>query len=243
MNCNCVDCYRKKIVKNQVLPYNKDLLEAPLLVVKNKQRLIPIINNNKLIIPNENVIYIFPRTLIYLNLTELDISGNSIKYMPDIQSLKILKCNNCNIKTLPILPNLEILECSNNFISEIPKLMKLTHINCSYNMIARIPDLPEIKHLICSNNPITNISHTTLLSLEAYNCPILTIHKIPTLLKRSSLVIDNRFLWIRKNIQKIERRYVILDWNTIDVIQENMHHKLNISKLSKKWQKIVKFIL
>jgi hypothetical protein len=225
--------YREKC--HDKLPHNNYLISYPLLLRQNKNLICPFINTNKLLINNMGITNISLQTLNYVFLKELDISDNNIRYMPEIISLKILKCNNCNIDKLPdFQPALEILECCNNNITKIPFYKELTSINCSTNLIKNIPFLPKLTHLTCCNNPITSISNSKLVYLKARNCPLIIVHKIPSLIKKSSIMVNNKFKWLYEDKQDIDRKYVVLDWNT-------GLNKINITNFSNYWKKI--FIL
>jgi hypothetical protein len=237
MECYCAECTYKNNIYKQTIPYNKELIKFPIVTVKDGSIYYPNVEHNRLIIPNYRITIILLRTLNYMFLTELDISGNDIKIIPDIFSLKILKCNNCRIKNLPkTLYQLEELECKNNFICKIPYYKYLTKLDCSNNMIDDVSHLSKLTYLTCCNNPIMSIHNKSLTFLKAKNCPILIMHKIPSLIRRSSSLINNKFIWIKENKQDIELSYILVDWNT-------GKHNIKLNKLSDRWQKILKFIL
>jgi hypothetical protein len=222
-NADCIDCIqRKKCLA--IIPIS-DVTHRPFLIYKNKICICPIITSNEYLVPNTDITYIVSRTISYMYLTTLDISHNNIGVLPIVPSLKKLKCANCNLTTLPNVSSsqfLEELDCSDNGIKVIPNYPSIITLHCSKNLISELPPLKNIKHLVCSDNPITDVSLPNLTYLEAYNCPILVSHKIPSLLKRSSYLNNTGLRWVITQNQKIEKNKLIINWNN------------NIGRLSRK---------
>jgi hypothetical protein len=210
MNCSCYKCIKKNKHLYE-LPENKELSKYPLIMKDNNSLFYPEIKDSRLICNNLNIRFIIPRTINYLHLIELNISDNNIKEIPYIQSIKILKCNNCNLQNLPLLPELEYLECSNNKICEIPNYKKLKYLNCSNNYINKI-SFNNLQKLICNNNMLSDINIKSLKYLEAKKCPITTIYKLPLINKRSSLILNNKLSLIYSHGQHIDEQYIVLDW-------------------------------
>jgi uncharacterized protein YaaW (UPF0174 family) len=118
--------------------------------------------------------------LDYSKRTQLDLSDNSIKEIPETlpQNLQILYLSNNSIKEIPeTLPqNLQELYLSNNSIKEIPETLpqNLQVLYLSDNSITEIPEtLPQtLQILALKNNSISEIPETlpqTLQVLSLYN--------------------------------------------------------------------------
>ncbi len=120
------------------------------------------------------------------NLTDLNISYNKFKKLPDfpatighlnysynpltelpadlseLEELYDLSCAGIGLETLPTLPeSLMYLVCSDNELTdvdEIAALPKLYRLNCSNNNLTALPDLPErLDELCCWNNKLTTL--------------------------------------------------------------------------------------
>ena len=152
---------------------NKSSEDFPIAFVQQDKILYPMQHDGRIIISNMRINALFARTIIYLNIRELDISYNNISHLPDILSLEKLNCSSCQLTKLPDLP-------------------KLKELNCSNNKIRQIPEYEYLSHLICNKNPITDICIKTLVYLEAYNCPLLVLHYLPigTYSSSSKVIID-----------------------------------------------------
>lgn len=197
----------------------------------------PAVENDQLIIryiPDDThlVKAIFLRTVAYLNLTTLDISGQPISRIPDIYTIRTLICDNCQLVELPsYMPNLRHLSCVNNLLTSIPNYPLLNYLNCAKNVIERLPSvsgLSSIKHLICSDNPITSIYYPTLSKLEAYGCPLLIIHYIPSTYRRSSTLQDGHFKWKILSDSYLSTEYAVIDWRS-DLMSNSVESELLIS--------------
>lgn len=232
------------------------LLLHPIIICKEGFTTRPETTNNVLALQHQNITSIFLATINYLRLEILDISGNSLKHLPDIFTLKILVCDDCELKDLPsYMPCLEKLSCKNNFLRSIPSYKKLTELDCSSNLITCIEgsysndadktninetnhDISttnnkcmQLKKLTCNNNPIMSINIPTLTYLEAYNCPIKILHRIPGLFKRSSTMDTNNFKWTVISCERLDRSGVIINW-------QNGTKKIN----TKLFDKVSKFL-
>jgi hypothetical protein len=177
----------------------------------------PPVVNGEVHISNRKIRVLFAQTLFYLNITFLNVSSNPITWLPEIPTLVTLICNDCRLTELPVcLPSLTTLQCKNNFISVLPKLPLVTFVDCSDNCITRLlaANIPRLQRLICNNNPLTSINIQTLTSLEAYDCPLTVIHKIPSLSRRSSVVIDGSLKQLIANKEKINTDLVVINWRT-----------------------------
>jgi hypothetical protein len=202
--CNCRDC--RNIVDNVVTNNS--------LVVKTDNLIYyPDTTSTECNLSNKSIIYLGINTISFMHLTSLDVSYNNINFIPDIHTIKKLKCIDCNLRELPSMPILEELDCSDNLLTCIPNYTKLIKLTCSHNLIESFPNL-SIKKLICNNNPITSVNISTLTYLEAYGCPILAICKIPGLTKRSSILENGNFTWIIDRTEKLDKTNVVIDWNT-----------------------------
>jgi len=227
MNCNCFNCNNKN--KNlYYMPDNKDLIKYPLIMKDTEKLFYPEVNDSRLICVGLNISLIIPRTLNYMHLVELNISNNNIEEIPYIQSIKILNCNNCNIKNLPYLPNLEYLECKNNKLINMPNYRNIKYLDCSNNYIYNIK-IDKLQKLICNNNLISDINIPTLTYLEAKKCPINTVYKLPLINKRSSLMLNNKLLFITSHGQHIDNKYIIIDWYN-KKINANINNFNNFTK-------------
>jgi Leucine-rich repeat (LRR) protein len=192
--------------------------KSQILINKNHKREIPLVINDSLYIPNQYIISVWPLTLAFLSLKVLDISNNLVTWLPDLYTLVTLKCTNCKLLELPsYLPLLEELDCSNNFIKIIPAYPKLKKLNCSKNLVENghlvSSNFPLLEDLHCSDNPINDICITTLKNLVAYDCPILVLHKLPLLIKRSSKIVNNHFVWISQSNARVDYQKILIDWN------------------------------
>lgn len=197
------------------LPYDfTEDCQSPIIVMKCGIFETPEIVNNSLLIPHQHIRYVILKTVSFLQLQSLDISYNLITWLPDIFTLKVLKVSNCKLIELPsYLPHLEELECQNNLICEIPYYPNLIKLDCSANLIEHINDNQKMRILNISDNPVTSINIASLISLIAYDCPILVLHKNHLLCKRSSRIEDGKFKWISTMNAKIDYQKIIIDWN------------------------------
>ncbi len=182
-------------------------------VISGKLTIIPTISE-KLDLSDKNVSSIWIRTLCDLYIKELNIARNPIRIVPDIFSLEILNCNQCQIREMPTyMPDLKILNCSDNYIR-------------------KLPIYPSLAHLNCSGNPIIDLSQYIKrpnIEIIANNCPILT--KPYVLGTRSGILIKGKFRWVKKCF--IETKYVILDWEA---------KKCNFLFSGNFWPKVAKFL-
>lgn len=211
--CDCVECK----LKNKIYVYQlHDTFDKPFQIIQNGQILEPLIKNQILNIPSSNITLLLNKYLLFQGLKELDISNNPLRWISGITSLIKLNCSNCLLNELPNcyeLPNLLYLNCSNNKIKNIhfPKLKKLECNNCL------VDDLQcgKLEYLSCSGNPITSINIPTLQYLEAYNCPLIIIHYIPGLYKRSSVIDYSKSKNVVHLINKkeyIDLSYQLINW-------------------------------
>jgi hypothetical protein len=192
--------------------------KSQILINKINKFEIPSVINDSLYMPNQYIISVWPRALVFLSLKVLDISNNLITWLPDLYTLVTLKCANCKIIKLPsYLPLLEELDCSNNFIKLIPGYPKLKKLNCSKNLVENdhlvSPNFPLLEDLDCSDNLINDVCIYTLKNLVAYDCPILVLHKLPLLIKRSSKIVNSRFVWISQSNARVDYQKILIDWN------------------------------
>jgi len=160
---------------------NPDLFNHCLIVLRKSPEYLDTFDDS-LDVSESDIRAIWLRTLNYLHITSLNISKNSLPFLPDIFTLRKLNCSNCHLKDLPsFMPVLEYLDCSNNRISSIP-------------------NYPNLKTLVCNVNPITCITNCNLTSFSAKNCPIAVVIANPKQHRRSGVVINGEFKWLTPNI-------------------------------------------
>ena len=220
-NCdfNCSVCNYNEHIRNNKITYmleNKDLLDKPFFALQNKILIEPKQYNGKLNLSNKSITALFNKTIIYQNIRELNISNNNIKQIPYIHTLEILNCSDCNIRELhdsTILPNITELYCNNNLLTIIPHYINLKKLECSSNLIKHIPAFKKLTYLICNDNPITDINIQSLTYLEAYGCPILVLYKIPSLHKRTSVIINGEMKILITKQEKLNTNNILINWN------------------------------
>lgn len=117
----------------------------------------------------------------FSNLIYLDCSNTDITYIPFLNKLRCLLCQNCsNITIASHFANLEKLFCSNcRLIKKIPNLINLTYLDCSGTEITELPYLPNLVYLSCSNTKIAEIPFYEKLSLLC--CSNTRVTSIPLL--------------------------------------------------------------
>jgi len=209
-----------------------DFCNNQLYVIKNGSIECPAITNNALYVPSQQINYVLFRTISFLNIQILDISDNKITWLPDLFSLRILKCENCKLTALPTyMPNLEELNCNNNYIKLMPDYPRLSKLNCSNNLIEQLPSMLKLRTLQISDNPIYDINIQSLTSLIAYNCPILVIRKNPLLIKRSSKIDGSVFKWVSTTNAKVDYDKIIIDWNISKLYMHNVNKPRILNKL------------
>lgn len=163
-------------------------------------------------VSDKKVTSIWPFSLL-LSIRKLNISRNPICYVPYIYSLSTLICTDCNISILFPLPNLTYLDCSNNKISSLPYFPLIETLIATKNRLETLPIYSRLKKLIISTNPIMSVYQPNLTYLEAYDCPILIVHYIPSLYKRSSYISSSGSVQqITLKSEKINRSYIVIDW-------------------------------
>ena len=230
-----VNCNTCKILKKYNNLPDYDLCRYPLIACNKKTNktqkfyaIYPENINGKVALSASNINLIFMRSIVTCYVTDLDISDNNITYLPDILTLKKLNCAKCKIKTLPrFLPNIREIDANDNLLTHIYTYQTLETLICSNNIIKELPHLPNLKYLQCNNNPITEINIPSLTSLEAYGCPIMVIHNIPSLIKKSSILLANGLVrYIQYNKSKLSNNYVLINWLN-NYISESIY--LNIS--------------
>jgi hypothetical protein len=159
---------------------------------------------------NKNVTIFLPRTLSTLCTYTLNISYNKLRFLPPINSLRILKCNNCGLKELPPINNLQELNCANNLLTTLPIYKNAVNINCSNNFITFIDfkKYLKLKKIDCSCNLLTDIPilKTTVISV---NCPVTTVYYNPAGFRRSGVIKNGKFTWIVDNT-----KYTLINWQT-----------------------------
>lgn len=226
----CDKCYPK----NSRLLIDDELAHSPIYYTKDDSTMhTPIVESKTVDISNMSISAIFCKTISYMNIIELDVSNNPIKWLPEIASLEILRCNNCNIMDLPVyLPNLKELECENNIIKKLPQFNNLRKLHCSKNLITHIP-YKKIQVLKCNQNPITSINIQTLTYLEATDCPILVIHHIPSLYKHSSVLIDHTLKKLMVKREKINKDFVQINWHDRTISDSLLKRLMTHSTISK----------
>jgi len=211
-NTTCHKCHPQY---QRYIKEDKELTSKPIsIILTNGQILEPEQNHNTLILSSLHINVLFCKTLIYQSIKVLDISNNPIMWLPNIYTLEKLNCNNCNIQELPNFTNLTELKCSNNNIKQLPNYKKLKHLECSNNYIQELISYDKLTYLQCNNNPITKIDIQSLTYLEATNCPLLIICKIPSLHKRSSVIIHGSIKTLLSKKEYIDTKYTLINWNT-----------------------------
>jgi len=184
------------------------ILDIP---TKNKWHLLDT-RKDTLDLRNKNIKAILPRTLMHLHTYNLNISNNKLLFLPSIHSLRILQCDNCDLRELPSLPNIQDLSCSNNLLTKLPIYKNAININCSKNFI-KFLDLqlyPKLKRLNCSCNMITDLGNHKILSVNATNCPILTVYYNFSGYRRSGVIKNGKFIWVSEDTTK----YTVINWQT-----------------------------
>ncbi|MES2831958.1 MAG: hypothetical protein V4695_08200 [Pseudomonadota bacterium] len=90
-------------------------------------------------------------------LTELDVSSNSLRRLPELPaSLQMLSADNNALEKLPVLPDSLIsLSMPNNCLSKLPSLpKKLDYLNVKNNLLEEFPTLPPgLVRFIPAGNP------------------------------------------------------------------------------------------
>lgn len=117
------------------------------------------------------------KKISFKTISLLDLTYNSLKYLPDLSSINIEKlfCGSNKLRRLQRLPRgLSKLWCSHNELKKLPRLPKnLTELHCNNNTLTKLPKLPEdledlrvydnklrqlpslpksLKNVMCSNN-------------------------------------------------------------------------------------------
>lgn len=209
MECACPEC----VIKNKVVNY-KPIPNKQIQIIKDNH-IYDVTAGYTLNLASSNIVVLLTKSLLYQNIKELDISNNPIKWLPGINTLVKLNCSRCLLDKLPTyyeMPNLLYLNCSDNKIRKIhfPKLKKLECNNCL------VDDLQcnSLEYLSCSGNPLTSINIATLQYLEAYNCPLIVIHYIPGLYKRSSIIDNknNKITHLTNKKEYIDLSYQLINW-------------------------------
>jgi len=123
-----------------------------------------------------------PKDFNYTYVTEININGNHLKTLSNLNlekftKLKILNCSNNKLEDLNGISKciyLEDLDCSNNKLKNLDNIsdyFSLQKINCTSNYITDIKGISNcifLKTLICNYNKITKIdclSKCTLLQI------------------------------------------------------------------------------
>lgn len=226
----CYQCYpdRNPLLKkySESIVENEHMVAKPLKILQNGRIEEPAHVNGVLLLPNSHIDAIFLKTLIYVNIRELDVSNNPLTWLPEMQSLEKLNCSGCKLTALPSpLPKLKELKCADNYLSTVPYYKNLVKLECSNNLIQDLSQYnnSKLESLIATNNPLTSINIPSLTYLEAYDCPLLVIHNLPSLHKKSSVIINNemKFMMFRK--EKISKERRLIDWydNTCDIAVYN----------------------
>jgi hypothetical protein len=177
--------------------------------------MLTVPHEGTVLLNNKKIRFLMPR--FYDNISYLDLSHNSIRWLPYMPNVKVLKAANCKLTTLIYSENLEELEVQNNNLTAMPAYPKLRRLNCSNNALTQLPpasSMPALTHLICSNNPLSNVQGDSLREVEAYNCLINTIHHCPNLLRRSSVMIGGRSTGLQRYAMATEYNNVLINWNT-----------------------------
>lgn len=244
-NRRCQKCFPKKYktaVYHKYLPENEELSNKPLIVIqRGSKKIYPSNVNGKIYLADMNITVIFAKTLLYMNIRELDIHNNQITWLPEILSLEKLNCSNCKIKELSInLPKLKELNCSDNLITHMEFYPQLKKLNISDNIIYKLPNYNLLESLICNNNPITNIKIQTLTNLEAYGCPLAVIYKIPTLHKKSSISINGTIKYLLLKKERINNNKCLINWYD-KTCSSKIYNRL-ISNRNNMIKKLTKFL-
>lgn len=176
---------------------NNKLVNIPTLPEKLEELLIK--NNN---------IHNIDSLSQYDYLKRLDCSENAIQYIPIIDSLEILVCNNNKIENISKLKQLKKISCSNNKLKELSDFPKLEIVECDNNNINKIDNLINLKELYCSKNDISCVKN--LNKIEVLHCYRTNIKKLDYFETLKELVCDSRNDFI------ISEHYTIINADTYE---------------------------
>lgn len=128
----------------------------------------------------------------------LDCSYNSIKYIHSLpRSIRELNCQGNMMECIENIPkNIVRINMSFNCIDELnlSKCKKLKYINLSWNNFTQVPKIPKsLEYLnICYNNICSlDLFDCNLTELDAYNCSIKMIYRLPDTLKTLNCEFNN----------------------------------------------------
>jgi hypothetical protein len=92
-----------------------------------------------------------------------------LKYIPPIDSFKVISCVGTKIFRFPKFKNLTRLNCGScKFINELPIIDTLTHLTCDNSNIEDLSYYPNLIYLDCHNTNIKTIQPNNVL--EEINC-------------------------------------------------------------------------
>lgn len=124
------------------------------------------------------------------NLSELNISYSDMKYIPCINSLKILKLDRSNIQSISKMDNLIELSCKQIPIEKIPHFKNLKKLSCfKCKNIANFPLFEHLEILNLSDCPNIN-SLPPFTKLKYLDCNGTNICNLPPSPELINLIID-----------------------------------------------------
>ncbi|QKF93759.1 leucine-rich repeat protein [Fadolivirus algeromassiliense] len=118
-------------------------------------------------------------------IEELLIKHNYISSIDELSQcdyLKRLDCSNNTIKKIPMIDSLEILRCDQNVITEIPRLINIIKLSCSDNQLKNLNDMPYVEIIDCEKNFIETIEgYKNLKELYCNKTNVNCIRNLPKL--------------------------------------------------------------
>ena len=193
------------------------------------------------------------------DILTLEVSGKTIKSLPNLtrfKNLEILKCFNNELISLPSLPNNLIkLFCSGNNLTYLPNKLpeNLKVLHCYANNLTYLPALPKnLEFLSCHSNSLTYLPllPQKLELLFCSNNQFTYLPSLPKNLKRLTC-FNNQLTYLPdlpENLEKIYYNnnpiYEIVNSNTLFQIKINiqilnnfrhLYYCLKFKKQLRKW--------
>ncbi len=147
------------------------------------------------------------------DITELNVSGKNLTYLPDLSRFKNLQelcCASNNLTYLPKLnENLKHLSCSDNKLISLPKFNeRLEKVWCRHNKLTLLPELnKELIYMNWDNNDLLKIYYNCW-SFNEIN--IITKQFIKCRFRIMCFKYKQHFrrwLWERVRLPKIQNKY------------------------------------
>jgi len=193
------------------------------------------------------------------DILTLEVSGKTIKSLPNLtrfKNLEILKCFNNELISLPSLPNNLIkLFCSGNNLTYLPNKLpeNLKTLCCENNNLTYLPALPKnLEFLSCHSNSLTSLPSLPQNQNLLY-CFINQLTSLPSLPKNLEILFcyNNELTNLPKLSENLKTLYYynnpiyeIVNSNTLFQIKKNiqilnnfrhLYYCLKFKKQLRKW--------